>query len=138
MLNNQNNHTQNNLVDSVQLAETQLAQNMIALLEERAQHLTLSEVQRLSTARNLAINKMTATQTATIGIHRNGNALQWFGHHRLASATLVIGLVVISLFSVQQLSMTANLEASDAFLLASDLPPEAYADKGFDTWLDSK
>jgi len=31
-----------------------------------------------------------------------------------------------------------SLERSDAFLLASELPPEAFADKGFNTWLVSK
>lgn len=133
-----NNMSNNQISNDHNNNEAQIAHDMIDLLNHRAQHLTLSEIQRLSTARNLAVSKMVAAQTASAHIHHNGNALQWFGHHRLASATLVIGLVVVSLFSIQQFTMNANLEASDAFLLASDLPPEAYADKGFDTWLDSK
>jgi len=35
------------------------------------------------------------------------------------------------------LSVSHQMENSDAFLLASDLPPEAYADKGFTAWLDT-
>jgi hypothetical protein len=45
--------------------------------------------------------------------------------------------MLLTFFAVQQLGSTNNLENSDAFLLASDLPPEAYADKGFDAWIES-
>jgi hypothetical protein len=52
----------------------------------------------------------------------------------------MIGLIGIAIlfafFAIQQLDIN-NLERSDAFLLASDLPPEAYADQGFDAWLDT-
>jgi hypothetical protein len=55
----------------------------------------------------------------------------------MTSAALVILVMLVTFFAVQQFEVSNNLENSDAFLLASDLPPEAYADKGFDAWIDT-
>ena len=74
-------------------------------------------------------------------VSQHGHALRWFGQHfeqhRLTSAALIIVVMLLTIFAVQHFGLNNNLENSDAFLLASDLPPEAYADKGFDAWLDS-
>jgi len=71
--------------------------------------------------------------------------LQWFGgrfghyfeQHRIFSTLLVVCVMLLTFFAVQQFSVNHQIENSDAFLLASDLPPEAYADKGFTAWLDT-
>lgn len=47
---------------------------------------------------------------------------------------LVAGLLVFAV--LQQNSINEPVEA-DALLLASELPPEAYIDKGFDAWLEN-
>jgi hypothetical protein len=49
-------------------------------------------------------------------------------------AMMAIILMVVAL--VQKNSTTDPVEA-DALLLGSDLPPEAYVDKGFDAWLEN-
>jgi hypothetical protein len=54
------------------------------------------------------------------------------------STAITLGAILLAFYAAQQFGSNANLEEGDAFLLASDLPPEAYADKGFDTWLVSK
>jgi hypothetical protein len=54
------------------------------------------------------------------------------------SAAMLAGVMMLTFFVTQQFGFNNNLENSDAFLLASELPPEAFADKGFDTWLESK
>jgi hypothetical protein len=79
-------------------------------------------------------------------VQSNGSVLHWlghlmsdfFGHHRAMSSAMIAGVMMLTFFAAQQFDFNNNLENSDAFLLASELPPEAFADKGFDTWVDSK
>lgn len=138
-------HDGNDYTSTDLVVEGQIARHIVDLLNDKAQHLSMAEAQRLATARNHAVNQLAHLQSqlnSHHGIHRDGNVLQWFGHyvsqHKIISSALVIGAMLLTFFAVQQLELNNNLESSDAFLLASDLPPEAYADKGFDTWLSSK
>lgn len=133
----------NSASDSV--VEEQIAHNIVELLNNRAQHLTTADEQRLFTARNLAVNQLAAQQAQVLthhGADQSGHVLRWFGsrveQHRVISAALMVGAMLLAFFAVQQFGFNNNLEKSDAFLLASDLPPEAYADKGFSAWLDTK
>lgn len=123
------------------MVEEQIAHNIVNLLDNHAQRLASPEALRLSSARSLAVSRVTQLQAEAAshtGINQSGNVLQWFGHHRATSAALFIGFMLVALFAMQQFGgLNHNLENSDAFLLASDLPPEAYADKGFNTWVDS-
>lgn len=127
------------------VVEQQIAEHMKDLLNDSAQRLTPFQQQSLVQARDAAVNylaeKQTQMQYANTG-ESQGNVLRWlgdhFGHqHRMTSAALVILAMLVTFFAVQQFEVSSNLENSDAFLLASDLPPEAYADKGFDAWLDT-
>lgn len=123
--------------------EEQIARQVSGLLDDHAQHLRADTIQRLANARKLAVESLSAKQTQTI--QQNGNLLMWlgsgvgqyFGHHRAMSAAMLAGVMMLTFFATQQFSNN-NLENSDAYLLASELPPEAFADKGFDTWLESK
>jgi hypothetical protein len=130
-------------------AEDQLAYSIADLLDGHAQQLSADVEDGLSKARNLALNQLTERQAQVLdhqGVNQSGNVLQWFGgpigqyfgHHRFTSLTLIIVAMLFIFFTVQHLGLNNNLEHSDAFLLASDLPPEAYADKGFDTWLETE
>ena len=130
------------------MVEEQIARNIVELLNNRTQHLSMAEEQRLSVARNLAVNRLAGLQAQAAGdngINQGGHVLSWFGHHvgqyfeqhRVMSAALVVSAMLLTFFAVQQFGFNNNLENSDAFLLASDLPPEAYADKGFVAWLDT-
>lgn len=128
--------------------EDQIARSIVELLDDHAQHLTPAQEQHLLAARSMAVNQLANQQTLLAdyrGAHQNGHTLQWFGshigqyfsQHRIFSATLVVGVMLLTFFAVQQFGLHHHLESSDAFLLASDLPPEAYADKGFNAWLDA-
>lgn len=129
-------------------AEAQVANAIVGLLDGQVQHIDAEFAGRLSTARGLAVNRLVERQAqmaSAHGIGRSGNVLQLFGgyvgqylgHHRFMSFMLVGAAILIAFFAAEQFGFNNNLEHSDAFLLASDLPPEAYADKGFDTWLDT-
>ncbi len=139
---NDNNMSENNL-----MTEEQLADFAADLLNDHAQHLSAVTLQRLSTARSLAVNQLAVRRAQEAqGVHQSGNVLQWLGHgfggyfeqHRIMSTAVIVGAMLLTFFAVKQLNFESNLESSDAFLLASELPPEAFADKGFDTWLVSK
>jgi hypothetical protein len=112
------------------------------LIKEHAEHVSMATASRLAQSRQMAVNRLASLQEAT-AISQSGSVLHWLGdnvtpylmQHRAMSAAFAIMLVTF--FAVQQFGLNDNLEHSDAYLLASDLPPEAFADKGFDTWLVS-
>lgn len=127
--------------------EAHVAQQLVQLLDDSAQRLEPKQAERLEVARHEAVNHLAAKQAQLVQNRQaavQGNVLGWFGshfgqlleQHRVASAALVIVVMLVTFFVIQHIAVS-NLENSDAFLLASDLPPEAYADKGFDAWLDS-
>lgn len=121
------------------MVEGQIARNIVDLLDSRAQRQSPVVTQRLAAARDMATGRLAELQAQTVshhGIQQNGNVLQWFGHHRVTSAALIVGAMLIAILALQH-SGLSNVEHGDAFLLASDLPPEAYADKGFNAWVES-
>jgi hypothetical protein len=72
-------------------------------------------------------------------LHWLGNGFNsYFERHRMMSSLIIAAAILLTFFAAQQFNVDRNLEHSDAFLLAAELPPEAFADKGFDTWLVSK
>ncbi len=147
-MNTQDNKTisgiDRNMSEANRMTEEQAARYVADLLNDHAQHLTAATIQRLSVARSQAVSQLASRQAQTI--HHSGHVLQWLGHnvgqyfshHRAMSVAVVAAAMLLAFFAAQQFGFKNNLENSDAFLLASDLPPEAYADKGFDTWLVSK
>lgn len=138
------NKDSNEMANERSLTEEQIAHEICVALEERSRHLTATQVKRLSQARERAVQKL-SSQSPT-SVQSNGGALHWlghqmsdyFGHHRAMSSAMIAGVMMLTFFAAQQFDFNNNLENSDAFLLASELPPEAFADKGFDTWVDSK
>lgn len=128
--------------------EDQIGRNLIELLDSHAHKISEAQASRLAEARSLAIGRLVSKEAALVeshGLHRNGSTLQWIGgrfgyyveQHRIFSTLLVVCVMMLTFFAIQQFSINHQIENSDAFLLASDLPPEAYADKGFTAWLDT-
>lgn len=129
-------------------SEVQIAHQITEALSECAQHLNATQLKRLAGARASAVAKLNAQKAQKVEV--SGNVLQWlgndvtrravkyFGQHRAISSAMVASLIVFTFIVVQQIDFYDNLDNSDAFLLASELPPEAFADKGFDKWLDAK
>lgn len=134
----------NQMTNERYTTEEQFAHGISSVLDEQSQYLTASQLKRLAHAREQAVNRLSAQQARAV--QSNGSVLQWLGHqmgdyighHRAMSTAMIAGVMMLTFFAAQQFDFNNNLENSDAFLLASELPPEAYADKGFDTWLDSK
>lgn len=128
-----------------EMVEQQVARHMTDLLNDHTQRLTPHQQGRLQAAREEAVNHLAQKQAQlqfVVGATQQNSVLRWFsshfGHqHRVASAALVVLVMLLTFIAIQQLEQGNHIEDSDAFLLASELPPEAYADKGFDAWLDS-
>ena len=144
MRNEKNTNSMNDQSAADLLVEEQIARNIAELLKDRAQYLNPEQEQHLSAARSMAVNYLAEQQAKLAGNHgvsQHGHTLRWFGQHfeqhRLASAALIVVVMLLTVFALQHFGVNNNLENSDAFLLAADLPPEAYADKGFDAWLDA-
>lgn len=127
--------------------EEALVKTAAHLLNGHAQHLNAVTLKKLETARNQAVSQLVAQQSG--GVHQSGNVLQWFGHgaffdqHKLMTIVMLMAVALLAFFATQQFNkehspVVSFEENSDAFLLASELPPEAFADKGFDTWVVSK
>ncbi|MDD2833734.1 MAG: DUF3619 family protein [Methylotenera sp.] len=143
---NVQNETESNLGLSTE-TEYQIASNVVELLDSQTQLLTEAQTQRLLDARTRAVHHLTSHQAQLAQhyqLNQNGTALHWMGgrwghylhQHRLISGLLVLSVLLLALFAMQQFG-NYNIKNSDAFLLASELPPEAYADKGFNAWLDT-
>lgn len=118
--------------------EQNTAKRIVSLLDDNAQNLNTDSVAKLDVARHRAVDAHMRLRAApALGVAGFAHTLSnYFEHHRAAmSSGLAFGALLIAFLVVQPFSQHSN-ERSDAFLLGSELPPEAYADKGFDTWVD--
>lgn len=123
--------------------ETNIANSVIGYLNESTSQLDAQTLNQLQQARQKAVSLLAARQqpaNAANGQHSNVLSLlgDYYAHHRSAmSLALVVAAIVLTFVIAQKFSAQnhAGSEGSDAFLLASELPPEAYLDKGFDAWL---
>lgn len=122
------------------IQEREAAQKIIEILDYGTAQLDQDTAGKLAEARQRAV----AAMVAPAHVAHAHASLAGFGHfiadHMHGARiwmpmALVIGLLVFVVLQ-QQHSSKAPLEG-DALLLASDLPPEAYVDKGFDAWLES-
>jgi hypothetical protein len=111
---------------------------IIQLLDERTAKLDPDIVGKLAVARQQAVAAHGGLQAKAM---RGSNGLlqllaTYLNDHRTFMSTAALGCAVLMAFLVTQQLVSGDIsEQGDASLLASELPPEAYADKGFDIWL---
>ena len=120
--------------------EQEIARNLVGLLDENAGHLNAEIVAKLNISRQQAVaahmNLRKAPVYSVSGLSQVFS--DYFGQHRaLMSSSLAFGGLIAALLLAQAFNQHGKIEYSDAFLLGSELPPEAYADKEFDAWIDS-
>lgn len=118
--------------------EHEFAASLVRHLDYGVAQIDAGTRERLFAARNAALARyreepayglawMTAL-TSRIGGSR------WSGARQLVTiCTLVVALVGIAYW--QSTAPVNELAEIDTFLLADELPPNAYLDKGFDAWL---
>ncbi|MEY3746982.1 MAG: hypothetical protein RL194_441, partial [Pseudomonadota bacterium] len=97
---------------------------------------------RLYAARMKAVGNLAAKRQAVAasGADGRGHVLSLFGsylqqHRLLMPAVMIASAALVAFIVTQQMVNQPSIEQGDAFLLGAELPPEAFLDKGFDTWV---
>ena len=122
--------------------EQETAKEIIGLLDESTNKLDREVLDRLYTARMQAVSHLVAhrQEVSARSEEGSGSVLRLFGnylyHHRIAMpAAIICSAALVAFIATQQLVSQPSIEHGDAFLLGAELPPEAFLDKGFDTWV---
>lgn len=107
------------------------------LLDAHAKRLSMRSLKQLEIGRARAV-KAHAQQVsgALIKANQDGTlngVYAWAQHHRVASTGLILGAIIVGLVMLQAFGQQ---QASDAYLLGADLPPEAFVDRGFEPSLN--
>ncbi|PKO54450.1 MAG: DUF3619 domain-containing protein [Betaproteobacteria bacterium HGW-Betaproteobacteria-2] len=122
--------------------EQEYAKEIVNLLDDSTSQLDRKVLDRLYAARMKAVGQLAARRQTSAASEAEGigHVLRLSGdymhqHRAIMPAVMLIGAVLIAFVITQQLTNQPAIEQSDAFLLGSELPPEAFVDKGFDAWL---
>lgn len=121
--------------------EAQFAKKIVDVLECGTQCMNAATAQKLAVARKKAVSAL--AQPVSVGVLRPVVAgwnhfveLSHEGGYRFWLPTILLLAALLAALS-STLTIHGNEPIdTDALLLASDLPPEAYADKEFVAWLD--
>ena len=120
-----------------EIRDEQLAKKIASILNEQAQNIDSNIASKLHYARQQALAKMVRPASSN-SISQHGMLVLLGGYwqqHRLLMTMMIGGLGLVALFTLQNLTNQEVYDQEDADLLSSDLPPEAYLNEGFDTWL---
>jgi hypothetical protein len=118
--------------------EQQIAYRIKQLLN-RGLDLDAGKLARLKEAREQALTRQRIESRVPVLAWADNVVGRWGGpvslipRMLLPMAVLILGLVAINQWRDSQLA--AEIEEIDAAVLTSDLPLDAYLDKGFDAWL---
>ena len=112
------------------------AKQITGLLEAHANRLSMRTLKQLENGRERAV-KAHAQLISGAGINRDGTLSSisaWAEQHRMAISGIMLAIIVAGFLATQSFK---HQEASDAFLLSADLPPEAFVDRGFEPSLNN-
>ena len=129
----QNSEIVSENIDTQEL-DTQ-AKQIAGLLDAHASRLSMRTLKQLENGREQAV-KVHAQRISGVSLNHDGTLSgisSWAEHHRIASTGLVLGAIIVGFVVMQSMGQR---ESSDAFLLGSDLPPEAFVDRGFEPSLN--
>lgn len=120
--------------------ENQFAQKIVAVLEFGAQSVDAATAARLADARQKALTVLASNHAAPMyPVLSDWGRLVEFSHHGGYRFWLPLLLLLAALSVALSFTLpTRNSQPidADALLLASELPPEVYADKEFVAWLE--
>lgn len=110
-----------------------------AALDHGAASLDKATVRKLEAARKAAVAAMPAHTAETAPVPAGAGrhfTVHLHGQRLWATMLAMLGAVLVLYILLHSMRQNGEALETDTLLLASDLPPEAYADKGFDTWLE--
>ncbi len=111
-------------------------------LNARLEHLPPSTMDRLATARQLALSRKKAH--APEGAAWAGNAgrffqpFSWLGRMGVAVPLLALAAGLVGIYQAQQQQRISELAELDAAVLSDELPLSAYLDHGFNAYLTQR
>ncbi|NWG31505.1 MAG: DUF3619 family protein [Rhodocyclaceae bacterium] len=120
--------------------EEMFARQICHVLDRGAQSLDLEIVERLRAAREQALQHQRVIAHKAVLVGADGTALLAGDEDRhplrtwLAMLALLLGVGLAYVWN--GFNQASECEAIDSALLADDLPPHAYLDKGFQAWLE--
>ena len=120
--------------------ESEFARKVVHYLDQGAETLRPGTAYRLKQARAAALAGLgAAAAEGEVVLAHGGAASGWFGGRPAAVRWLGVAVVVAALgLGIQQwhaVEQVREFEDLDLHLLASDLPIDAYLDRGFQNWL---
>lgn len=121
--------------------EKDIAKAIVGLLDEHASQLDKRITDGLAAGRARAAAAHAAGMHGAAGRKSAADLVHGFWHYvhnhiGASSAVLACSAVLIAFMVTQQLNNKEAEGQGDAFLLASELPPEAFADQEFHAWLE--
>lgn len=120
--------------------EQDTAKKIVQILEHGTAELDSATAGKLAATRTravLAMRQPSRTMQAEHAYAGAGHSIIEYlrGHHLSWAPMLIALLAAVLIFSLLQPNSSNGTIEVDTLLLASDLPPSAYVDQGFDTWL---
>jgi hypothetical protein len=128
-------------------SEINFAYKVRHVLNESLDNLPTSSLDRLASARKLALSVKKAESPLSILVASRALAghvgnffsepLSWAGRLGIATPLLVGALLFVGLYQYEQQQRISETAEIDAAVLSDDLPLMAYLDNGFNAYLDS-
>jgi hypothetical protein len=118
--------------------EDESAKAIVGLLNQQASRPTMRVAKRLENARVKAVTAHEA-KLSGVKVNADGTLSGWFTwthQPRMVFAGLLCAILVASVVYMQ--NVRSFHDNTDALLLGSELPPEAFVDRGFEPWLNAK
>jgi hypothetical protein len=120
--------------------QTETAKKITTYLDKGTAQLKAGTAYKLQAARQAALDAMRLPQRSSELALAGGRGGSLGGRPLLGDARLWVGVLLIAgsvLFfrNWQIAQQTRDIEETDTALLASELPIEAYLDRGFQNWL---
>ena len=121
--------------------QTETAKKITAYLDKGTAQLKAGTAYKLQAARQVALDAVRLPQnSAELALADSRGGSQGGGRPLLGDARLWIGMLLlvggVLFFQNWQIAQqTRDIEETDAALLTSELPIEAYLDRGFQNWL---
>ena len=112
-------------------------------LNEKLDHLPSSTIERLASARKMAISRKKAHALAQLAVAGNAarffsQPLSWLGRMGVAVPLLVLAAGLVGIYEIEQEQRIAELAELDAAVLSDELPLSAYLDHGFNAYLSKR
>lgn len=120
--------------------EEQFARQICRVLDRGAEELDPGIAERLRAARERALQHQLVAVSSPALVGAGGTALLGGNDERHPLRTLLAILALLTSVGLSYywngFSQASENEAIDSALLADDLPPNAYLDRGFQAWLE--